>query len=256
MRYVELVAKTGQVNSPPGSYDTIKNWIREGLITSESRVLEIGCNTGFISYNINQMTGAVVHGIDLSEFAVEKARSNCNGLEGLTFDIGDAGSIESEDGQYSHVIIGGHLPFAPGELRENHVEEALRVLKNNGCLLSTLFYWKTKPGRDFLIRLNSAFDLQLTGKEDYDYWSGLFQRPDIVLEWEKCFEVFPADAKRRAAYLARFGGEDRLKWEPRVDLFAENAKFVEFFVKIMRKVNPDDPFLQIPRGGIYTWKEV
>ncbi len=74
--YLATVAASGQVNTPPGSYLTVKEWARNAFVTDRSRVLEIGCSTGFITIEMACYTGATCVGIDLHGESIETAVKN------------------------------------------------------------------------------------------------------------------------------------------------------------------------------------
>ena len=253
--YPDFVARSGQVNTPPGSYDTVKEWIREGFIHNDSRVLEIGCTTGFNSYQINRYTGAKVVGIDLSAEAVEKAKTDCQGISNLEFRVADAGKLPFKEGQFSHVIISGHLPWVPHEYREPHVREAMRVLKHDGMLLTSLYYFHKNPPQELLDQFNTAFSTSLSANEDRDYWAKILNQPELVLEAEKDFLIERPDAARMAEYIARFDPEFQEGWKKRAELLSQNGEFLRFVMRVFQKVDKNNPFVQIPRGGIYTWHE-
>ncbi len=252
--YPDFVARSGQVNTPPGSYDTIKEWIREGFIDRNSNVLEIGCSTGFIAYQINRYTGARVTGIDLSASAIRKARENSKNNSKLYFQEANAEQLPFEEDCFSHVIIGGHLPWVNPKERKDHIIEATRVLKTNGFLLTSLYYFHTRPPDKFMEEFNSTFNTQLSPDGDYDYWSSLFNLENLVLENENNYKIICPDNERKMRYLGRFDEEFQKEWKRKVDLFSENGKYLSFFVKVFQKINSSDPYLQIPRGGIYQWK--
>lgn len=253
--YPSFVAKSGQVNTPPGSYKTIKTWIRESFMSSNSKVLEIGCSTGFISYQINSYTGAKVVGIDLSPESVEKAKKNCKGVRGCKFFVGDASKLEFPDSSFTHVIIGGHLPWVNKSEHERHIKEALRVLSPGGFLLTSLYYYSSKPPREFLDKFNQEFGTCLESSQTYGYWSSLFKLGELDLEYESNFEIFPPSPERKKYYLSFFDKESRTAWEKKVCLFEQNAKYISFFVKVFRK-DANGQYRQQPRGGIYTHRKL
>lgn len=74
--YLDLVVKSGQVNTPPGSHETVKEWIREGFVTTASNVLEIGCSSGFITHEIVRYSGATATGLDLHGGSIGQAKIN------------------------------------------------------------------------------------------------------------------------------------------------------------------------------------
>ena len=256
MKYPDFVAKTGQVNTPPGSYDTIKTWIHHGFIRKDSSVLEIGCSTGFVSYQIHSYIGAKVRGIDISEISIKKAKKNCSGIDEIVFSQNDARNLPFKDNNFSHVIIGGHLGFVSRNVRSDHVKEAVRVLSHNGFLLSSIYYFINRPSDYFVNKLNKEFDLKLYTDDNYEYWNELFKLENLACEYEKHYKITAPTESRKKQYLSRFKNSHREKWKQKVELFAENAKYIQFFVKILRKVDPNDPYIQLPRGGIYTWKDI
>ncbi len=253
--YPDFVARSGQVNTPPGSYDTIKEWVREGFIDGNSRVLEVGCTTGFIANQINRYSGAQITGIDLSASAIEKAKKNSQGNNLLNFQEANAGQLPFKDDYFSHVIIGGHLPWVNKEDRRNHVIEATRVLQPNGFLLTSLYYFHTMPPKEFVEEFNATFNTQLSPDGDYSSWSSLFNLENLVLENENNYKIICPDDVRKMEYIKRFDEEFQGEWKRKVDLFSENGKYLSFFVKAFQKINPSDPYIQIPRGGIYQWEK-
>lgn len=250
--YPDFVAKTQQVNSPPGSYDTIKEWIREGFITAQSNVLEIGCTMGFNSYHIRRYTGAEVTGVDLSSESVKKATQLC-GCTGVKFLEADGKKLPFSDSSFTHVVIGGHLPWVSRAERVSHISEALRVLKPGGMILTSLYYFKNPPKKALVEKFNKAFNTQLDVDADYDYWSSLFDREELFCENENNYEIILPDDERTQQYLGAMSGESRKQWEKKVDLFIENGSYLNFFVKVLHKVD-NLHYRQKPKGGIYTWK--
>ncbi len=254
--YPDFVASSGQVNTPPGSYDTIKEWIREGFIDRESNVLEVGCTTGFIANQINRYTGARVIGIDLSSVAIEKAKRNSGDNPQLNFQQANAGELPFNNDYFSHVIIGGHLPWVKQSERKEHVIEAVRVLRPKGFLLTSLYYFHDKPQADFLNEFNSAFNTQLSQEGGYQEWSSLFNLENLVLENENNYKIISPGYLRKRDYVNRFKKEFQDEWKKKVELFSRNGEYLSFFVKIFQKIDLLDPYVQIPRGGIYQWRRI
>ncbi len=253
--YPDFVAYSKQVNTPPGSYETIKQWINHAFIDHSSRILEIGCSMGFTSYQLNRYTGADVTGIDLSDESIRKARENCAGINGLEFLTGNAGNMPLKDESFSHVVISGHLPWVPEAERRKHIDEALRVLKEGGFLLTALYYFSSTPTARFVDEFNKEFNTSLKPGYDYDYWSSLFNLPSLDMEYESNFKINPPSKARKEEYLSVFNAQYRDSWKKKIKLFAENGKYLSFFVKVFRK-EEDNAYRQRPRGGIYTWGKI
>ena len=257
--YLSVVAKSGQVNTPPGSYLTVKEWARHAFVNPSSTVLEIGCSTGFITIEMARYTGALCTGIDLHEKSILTARLNTDRFiaDRVTFEQGDAGRLAFQDDRFSHVIVSGHLPFIPPEMRVEHIAEAVRVLKPWGHLLVALYYYKFPPPPELLKKFNAKIGTQLRQDGTRSYWSELFEERLLSLEYESDYEVLPSDEARTRAYIARMHPETSTDWEEYARLFNENGRYLGYFVRVYRKI-PNEPnlLLQIPRGGIYNVRKI
>lgn len=99
-----------------------------------SKVLDVGCGNGIISRGIGK-EGYHVHGIDISDKAIEKARALTN-LENVTFDNISAEQLVADGNKYDAVICSEVLEHL------NQPEKLLRVLyeslMNNGLLIVTV----------------------------------------------------------------------------------------------------------------------
>jgi ubiquinone/menaquinone biosynthesis C-methylase UbiE len=257
--YLSLVARSGQVNTPPGSYNTIKEWIANSFLGRHSNVLEIGCSMGFITIEIARYVGATCCGLDLHEGSIKAATENVDPhVSGhVSFVCGNAGNLQFPNHDFSHVVIGGHLPFIPDEMRLAHIAEAVRVAKPWGYVLTALYFYKSSPPKTLVKEFNQAVGTNLEVDHDYAYWSGLFNCQRLTLEYESINEIIPANSARIETYLQQLSDDSRQEWENRLRLFNENGKYLNYFVRVYRRL-PDQGkiMLQIPRGGIYQTKRI
>jgi SAM-dependent methyltransferase len=67
MSYVDLMAFLAEVNRPPGGKDSIRVLAQNCFITKDSKVLDVGCNTGYVSFEIAHLAECSVVGVDISE---------------------------------------------------------------------------------------------------------------------------------------------------------------------------------------------
>jgi ubiquinone/menaquinone biosynthesis C-methylase UbiE len=252
--YLNTVAQSGQVNTPPGSYQTVREWALQSFVGPHSHVLEIGCSTGFISIEMARYTGASVIGVDLHADSIQAAKANVDTCveSHVEFKVANAGELPFDDDTFSHVVISGHLPFVSHELRRDHLMEALRVLRPWGHLLVALYYYETPPPADLVTRFNNRIGTQLSLDGNRAYWNDLFGGLPATLEYEQDYDVLPGDEERVATYIAQMKEETRPDWEEVLALFNENGRHLSYFVQVYRKVpNQKGLMLQIPRGGIY-----
>lgn len=203
-------------------------------------------------------TGASVIGVDLHADSIQAAKANVDTYveKHLEFMVANAGELPFENDTFSHVVISGHLPFVPHELRQAHIREALRVLRPWGHLLVALYYYETPPSVDLVARFNNRIGTQLSPNGNRAYWTGLFDDLPATLEYEQDYDVFPGDDERVATYIAQMKEETHSDWDEVLALFNENGRYLSYFVQVYRKV-PDLErlMLQIPRGGIYEVKK-
>ena len=74
MSYVELMAFLGEINRPPGGKDSIRQLVQNCFITKESSVLDVGCNTGYCTFEVAHLVKCRVVGVDISPAMIETAR--------------------------------------------------------------------------------------------------------------------------------------------------------------------------------------
>ena len=67
LNYSDYVGIVRETNRPSGGIRTVQKVCTNAFIDKSKKILEIGCNTGFTSMNIAQLTGASVIGVDLVE---------------------------------------------------------------------------------------------------------------------------------------------------------------------------------------------
>jgi ubiquinone/menaquinone biosynthesis C-methylase UbiE len=253
--YLFSVVKSGQVNTPPGSYLTVKEWARNSFISSQSTLLEIGCSTGFISIEMARYTGATSMGIDLHKGSIEAARQNVDRYVAnkVSFQQGNAGQLSFENNFFSHVVISGHLPFIEPEQRREHIVEALRVLRPWGYMLTALYYYHAPPPQDLLDAFNAKIGTRLSSGGDKTYWTRLFDELPLTLEYEADYEVLQGDEARTRQYIKQMHSETKNDWREYLRLFNENGRFLSYFVRVYRKIpSEQNLMLQTPRGGIYS----
>lgn len=108
--------------------------VLKNKIPANGTVLDVGCGNGIISRGVGEH-GFNVYGIDISEKAIEKARSE-NLLANVKFDIKSAEALVAEGKKYDAVICSEvleHLSFPESLLHVIH-----QSLKDQGILIVTV----------------------------------------------------------------------------------------------------------------------
>jgi ubiquinone/menaquinone biosynthesis C-methylase UbiE len=99
-----------------------------------SRVLDIGCGPGSTACLIAEQYGSQVHGIDISEVMIAKAkeRARRQGLMDMVeFRVGDAFELPFEDDSFDAAIVESVLTPLPGD-KKQALAEMVRVVRPGG----------------------------------------------------------------------------------------------------------------------------
>jgi len=103
-------------------------FIEHGRLAPGRRALELGCGTGVFLERVAR-SGASLHGLDLSEDLLEKARARVAGLGNVVLDRGNAEALPYPEGHFDAVYgssILHHLDL------DAALAEAHRVLRHGG----------------------------------------------------------------------------------------------------------------------------
>jgi ubiquinone/menaquinone biosynthesis C-methylase UbiE len=146
----DVYAKGNQLNRWP--FDKVVSSIMRATATRNRHdvsVLEIGCGAGNNIWFL-AAEGFKTYGIDMSRTAIDYARQRLHGL-GLEaeLEVGDIADLPWDDGSFDFVIDRGALTQNSHEHIKKIVEEARRVLKPMGVMLSFDLFGMNHPERLF-----------------------------------------------------------------------------------------------------------
>lgn len=105
-----------------------------------SRVLDVGCGTGYFTRVMAETVGAdgTAHGVDPSGGAIAHARSVTR-VANCTFSEGIAEHLDAPDGSYDVVVTSLMIHHLPEALRGQAMSEMFRVLRPGGSVLVAEF---------------------------------------------------------------------------------------------------------------------
>lgn len=225
--YPDFVGMTGQQNTPPGGFATVRTWIDQSSMTADSFVLDLACSTGFSGREVNADTDAQVHGIDISATAIETARQ-LSKTSRMTYQVADAARLPLADSTFTHVLGGCNFGFISD--REGALNEVKRVLQPNGALCVASFFYRNEPSTVLLDRVESAIGFRPRTEDDYVYWDGFFkQHFDLAYESVRNLEAEPVarvsrrvrSAIRGSKQMKRASREQRLAATERLQFIRE-----------------------------------
>ena len=135
-KYPTDFAATGRSRMDvPGFLFTVREIARLLQLNADDSLLDIGCGTGIIPLALSPWVRNI-HGIDVSENMVKRALDNCEGIESLSFSVGDIIEFRLDTGLFSKILVYSVLQYLPDK---ESVHKALTnisgVLKPGGKVL-------------------------------------------------------------------------------------------------------------------------
>jgi len=139
--YVDLMAFLGEVNRPPGGKNSVRILVQNCFITKDSKVLDVGCNTGYVSFEIAHLAKCSVVGVDINGNMIKAAKKikKKDPLGHLIkFRVADAMNLPFRKEVFDVVVSGGSTAFIEDKIRV--IQEYKRVLKQWGFIADINFF--------------------------------------------------------------------------------------------------------------------
>lgn len=265
MNYADFISFIEETNRCPGGKDTIRKIIQNSFINKDSKVLEIGSNTGFTSLEIARTIKCKVVGIDINRNCINRANELLS-LDtpeirnGVIFMEGSAYDIPYPNNVFDLVIVGGATSFM--EEKSVAVSEYTRVLNHWGFLSATQLFYHSAPPSWVVDNVSRAIGVRINPWTEKE-WLEIFTKFNSNLEiyfYEKN-ELTNRPKKDINNYINYFMNKSHLnkysqeiknkvilKWKEYIDIFNENHKYLSYFTVLFRKrVYPEEPELFIKK---------
>jgi len=247
----KLVSLTDEANKPPGGVMALMKLIMFTRLTSKSKVLEIGCNTGYSSIEIKRMSNAGVCGIDNNEDSIKKAilRSQKMGLD-VKFVTADATKLPFKNDEFDVVFCSNVTSFIND--KKEALENYVRVLKTYGFLVAIPIYYLKTPPKSIIINVSKEIgaEIKIFSKKD---WLAIFDEQNLELCYNEDFTFkFNTDNEIKEYIkkyyinkksLAEFSKEEKAavykKYLAQFRLFNTNLSYTGASILIYRKLPQD-----------------
>jgi ubiquinone/menaquinone biosynthesis C-methylase UbiE len=257
MSYTDFISLIKETNRCPGGKDTIRRMAQNAFIDKNSKVLEIGSNTGFTSLEIAHLIKCNVEGIDVSESCVAesmiKLKTDTRDVQNLVnFQVGSAYDIPFDDESFDLVVTGGATSFM--DKKEKAISEYIRVTKPWGFISATQLFYETVPPQDVLDDVSNALGVKINPWGEKD-WLKVFEENNFGLEKYYFYKgaLNSRDEKDIKEYVDYFMNKEHLvnlshelrdvirnKWIKYIDIFNENHKYLGYFTVLFRKTKYDE----------------
>jgi len=116
MSYVKFISLIKEVNKPPGGLSYLLRLIRMMGISERSSVLDVGCNTGYVSFELSHFTKCKVVGIDIDKDMIRtanKIKKFDSFKKRIVFKVADAKNLPFASNTFDFIM----------DLSEKHEEE-------------------------------------------------------------------------------------------------------------------------------------
>lgn len=113
LSYFDFIGLINQWNTPPGSYSTISKLALFSGLSENSKLLDVGCSTGFSSREFALRTDCRGLGFDRSKGSIAMAKYNKKKYTPnikISYRVAD-GMLFKSPTKFSHIMLGGISPF-------------------------------------------------------------------------------------------------------------------------------------------------
>jgi len=185
LSYPDFVGFINQWNTPPGSYTTLSKMATFSKMTKESRILEIGCSTGFSSRELAVLSDCKGMGFDLSKNSIAMANYNKKRYSpdtDISYKVADGYNFRPPEKKFTHIIAGGNLKFFsdPSKMLSRCVE----MLTDGGYILASPYYQTRPIPQKFARQMHDTLGIPLNAFLNFYYKETmkLFNKFEIIYE--------------------------------------------------------------------------
>lgn len=260
MSYVDFISLLRETNRCPGGKNTIRKIIQNTFIQKESKVLEIGSNTGFTSLEFARTTKCEVIGIDPIQTAVDESNRELShdhpDVQGrVKFKVGSAYQLDFQNDHFDLVVTGGATSFMDD--KNKALCEYHRVIKPWGFLSVTNLCYLAPPPKNVIEDVSKIIGVHINPWSDKE-WFHLFERSKLFeLYYNEVIHLEDKSPKIIQEYIEYFMQKDHIlkldqnvqnaiknRWNRILEVFNENHKYLGFIFAIFRKrYLPEEPEL-------------
>jgi ubiquinone/menaquinone biosynthesis C-methylase UbiE len=245
MNYVQLLASLQEINRPPGGKDSVRRIVQNTFLNEKSNVLDVGCNTGYSTFDIAHLVKCKVTGLDISEEMIKTAnifKSKDSYSDLIDFVVGDGMSLPFEDNTFDLTMSGGSTAFIDDKVKA--LQEYSRVTKTWGFVADVNFFYEKEPPNEMINELNTLMDINIQ-PWNKSYWLDVYKQTGLEMYYSYFNNVYVPSGQEIIDYCnimtnnipshddAKVLINERLV--KLMTLFAENHTYLSYGVYILRK---------------------
>jgi len=248
MDYVSFMGLLDENNRPPGGKKSIREILTNTFINSNSKVLHVGCNTGYSSFEIMHLTKCQVTGIDVNEYMIAAGKKKIlldqpELQKNINFELGDASKLTFADNSFDLVFSAGSTAFMSE--RKKCLLEFKRICKFYGFIADTFLFYSRKPPAGLIENINKTINIQIQDWDD-QYWIKAYEEIELENYYYQKYqmEFLPTESDVQS-YCEKLVKQSTLPQElyesaiiklfSYMSLFNENHKYLSYGIAIFRK---------------------
>lgn len=265
MSYTDFIALIKETNRCPGGKQTIRR-IRELIhIDDQTKILDVGSNTGFTSLEFAHITPAHITGIDISESCVLESKKQLSKnpedvKSRVNFQKASAYEIPFPDNEFDLIMVGGATSFMAD--KNKAISEYFRVLKPWGFLVMSPLTYHTNPPSEIIDQVSEIIGTQIKPMRKDD-WIKITNETikDFELYFHEPHALSPRTSQDIRSYVEYFMEKDhiksmpikvrdkiRVRWTKILNVFNENHRYLGYDIIIYRKrTDQEEPELFITK---------
>lgn len=181
LSYFDFMAFLGKPVLHPGGFASTLELISRCEITTDKKVLEIGCGTGTTTALLVRAIGCLAVGLDINESMIINANKSAQRLDldnKLFFVYADAHEIPFPSQTFDVLICEGALSFM--KQKSQVISEMVQVVCSGGKIGSIEFFYPKSPPQAILQKVSEAVGCIIEPMNHSD-WLDLFHNQGLRL---------------------------------------------------------------------------
>lgn len=248
MWYVDFMASLNEINRCPWWIDSVRKTVLNSFISSYSHVLDVWCNTGYVSFEIARLAWCKVTWVDINENMIEKAMEHNNDIttrDLVDFQVWDWMNLKFNDNVFDLVVSGGSSIFMDD--MKKWLFEYKRVCKDWWFIADINFFYTDKVPSGTIQEINWLLWINIQPWKK-DYFLRLYEQAGLERFYVSLEETYNPTENEMEDYCKKMIDDSVYSqvWkEVRIaaynklygymKLFVENNKYLSYWVFIYRK---------------------
>lgn len=251
MGYVDFMANINETNRCPWWKDAIRQMALNTFLTPWSKVLDVWCNTWYVSFELARLVKCKVTGLDINENMIRQSSEN-NTDKAIAwlvnFVVGNGESLLFGEWEFDLVTSWWSTIFM--ENIEKWLQEYKRVCKDWWFVADINFFYTNEIPYDTISQINTLLGINIQPRK-IDYFLNLYEKVWLEKYYIYTAETYKPDSDMLEKYCRQiiaesvyhtYGAElEELaykKLHQYMSVFYDNNKYLSYWVFIYRK-RPD-----------------